>query len=97
MLANEIVLNENCRVIPVREMLQSCSKTVLNKLLHSVDICTCCGELVPKHINSPIRTTGKCKLCNSLFEEMRKNSFEALENMVAISRYLKIEINKQER
>ncbi len=93
-MSKDHLLDDNCcRVIPVREILQSCSETVLKTLVDSVEICGCCGEIRPKHIETSIRTTGKCNLCNSLYEDMRRDSLEALENMLAISRYLKIEIN----
>ena len=91
----EYIHDKECQVIPVRKVLQSCSEQVLHEMKDCVEICTCCGELRPKNADSFIRTTGKCKLCNSLYEELRKNSFEALENMLAISRYLKIEIHTE--
>jgi len=96
-MSNDYIHDKECQVIPIRETLQSCSENVLEKLRSgdSVEICCCCGEIRPKHIDSSIKTTGKCNLCNSLYEELRRDSFEALENMLAISRYLKIEINTE--
>lgn len=94
-MSRDHMLDDNCRVIPVREILQSCSENVLNEMKDNIEICCCCGEIRPKNIDNSITTTGKCNLCNSLYEEMRKNSFEALENMLAIGRYLKIEINTE--
>ena len=92
MTNDHYIHDKECQVIPVREILQACSEQVLEEMKDCVEICTCCGEIRPKYIDSYISRTGKCKLCNSLYEELRKNSFEALENMLAISRYLKIEI-----
>ena len=89
---NYFIHEKEAQVIPVREILQSCSEQVLNEMKNTIEICCCCGELRPKHVDSYIGQTGKCKLCNSLYEELRKNSFEALENLLAISRYLRIEL-----
>lgn len=92
-MSKDYILDDDCRVIPVREILQSCSEDVLNEMKHNIEICGCCGEIRPLNVDHYIRTTGKCKLCNSLYEELRKNSFEALENRIAVSRFLRIEID----
>jgi hypothetical protein len=94
MSQNDYIHDDDCRVFPVREILQSCSEQVLNEMKGNIEICSCCKEIFPKNTEKSISTTGKCKLCNSLYEELRRDSFEALENMLAISRYLKIEMKQ---